>query len=52
MLELFQGDSGGPLFVRSTPGSPWIQAGIVSFGLGELIQTITFNYTVSYQYFI
>jgi secreted trypsin-like serine protease len=42
---LFQGDSGGPLFVRSTSSSsPWIQAGIVSFGLGELIQTInTFN---------
>ncbi|XP_046451011.1 trypsin-1-like isoform X1 [Daphnia pulex] len=29
-----QGDSGGPLLVRSAPGSPWTQAGIVSFGNG------------------
>ncbi|XP_046655025.1 trypsin alpha-3-like [Daphnia pulicaria] len=28
------GDSGGPLLVQSSPGSPWIQAGIVSGGIG------------------
>ncbi|XP_046654787.1 trypsin-1-like isoform X1 [Daphnia pulicaria] len=28
------GDSGGPLLVQSSPGSPWIQAGIVSWGIG------------------
>nr|CAH0103353.1 unnamed protein product [Daphnia galeata] len=27
------GDSGGPIFVRSSPGAPWIQVGIVSFGV-------------------
>ncbi|XP_046451630.1 trypsin-1-like isoform X2 [Daphnia pulex] len=29
-----QGDSGGPLLVQPSPGSPWIQAGIVSWGIG------------------
>lgn len=28
------GDSGGPLLVQQNPGSPWIQAGIVSWGIG------------------
>nr|CAH0105669.1 unnamed protein product [Daphnia galeata] len=27
------GDSGGPIFVRSSPGAPWIQVGIASFGV-------------------
>lgn len=29
-----QGDSGGPLLVRSSFGSPWTVAGIVSYGIG------------------
>ncbi|KAI9553936.1 hypothetical protein GHT06_019207 [Daphnia sinensis] len=29
-----QGDSGGPLLVQSSPGSTWIQAGVVSWGIG------------------
>ncbi|KAI9554581.1 hypothetical protein GHT06_019854 [Daphnia sinensis] len=29
-----QGDSGGPLMVRTSPGSPWTQTGIVSYGIG------------------
>lgn len=28
------GDSGGPLLVQDAPGSPWVQAGIVSWGIG------------------
>lgn len=28
------GDSGGPLVVQASPGSPWIQVGIVSWGIG------------------
>ena len=34
ILGSLQGDSGGPLLVQSSPGSPWIQAGIVSWGIG------------------
>ena len=30
-----QGDSGGPLIVQSAPGSSWVQAGIVSWGIGK-----------------
>lgn len=28
------GDSGGPLIVQEAPGSPWVQAGVVSWGIG------------------
>ncbi|EFX75606.1 hypothetical protein DAPPUDRAFT_26576, partial [Daphnia pulex] len=28
------GDSGGPLVIQTSPGSPWIQVGIVSWGIG------------------
>lgn len=33
-LMVLQGDSGGPLLVRSSFGSPWTVAGIVSYGIG------------------
>ncbi|XP_057375476.2 transmembrane protease serine 11D-like [Daphnia carinata] len=29
-----QGDSGGPLLVQAAPESPWVQAAIVSYGIG------------------
>ncbi|KAI9553933.1 hypothetical protein GHT06_019204 [Daphnia sinensis] len=32
------GDSGGPLVVQAAPGSPWIQVGIVSWGIVEDIK--------------
>lgn len=28
------GDSGGPMIIQSGPDSPWVQAGIVSWGIG------------------
>lgn len=32
-----KGDSGGPLVIQYQPGAPWIQAGIVSWGIGQYI---------------
>lgn len=29
-----QGDSGGPLLIRTSPGGPWTQTGVVSYGIG------------------
>ncbi|KAI9554652.1 hypothetical protein GHT06_019925 [Daphnia sinensis] len=34
-----QGDSGGPLLVRPSSRSPWIQVGVVSYGVGMLCPT-------------
>ncbi|KAI9553937.1 hypothetical protein GHT06_019208 [Daphnia sinensis] len=34
MTDSCQGDSGGPLLVQAAPESPWIQAAIVSYGIG------------------
>jgi hypothetical protein len=34
ILNTIQGDSGGPLVIQTSPGSPWIQVGIVSWGIG------------------
>ena len=31
-----QGDSGGPMIIQSGPDSPWVQAGIVSWGIGKI----------------
>jgi hypothetical protein len=38
-LISMQGDSGGPMVTQTSPGSPWVQAGIVSWGIGK---TFTF----------
>ena len=33
-----QGDSGGPVVIQMSPGGPWLQAGIVSWGRGIFFQ--------------
>ena len=34
LIDWLQGDSGGPLIVQNGPGAQWVQAGIVSWGIG------------------
>lgn len=36
-FDYMQGDSGGPLIVQQKPGAPWIQSGIVSWGIGTTL---------------
>lgn len=35
IVYILQGDSGGPMIIQQAPGSPWVQAGIVSWGIGN-----------------
>lgn len=34
-IDKLKGDSGGPLVMQTSPGSPWIQIGVVSWGIGK-----------------
>lgn len=51
LLTCQQGDSGGPLLVQSSAGSPWVQTGIVSWGIGIDIEHLNCRNLMTFKRF-